>query len=143
MDMNRNNPAAKPLSPEDGFSLLEILMAVAVFAIGVLGIAGLQVQATNKTTHSRLFTEAYTVACDQIEAIYLMPYTDANITAGTHTVGNTGPGNRYNLSYTVTDNLGPTPPANTKTITVTVSINASSLLPVTITFTKAQIQDIS
>jgi len=127
---------------ETGYSLMEILISVAIFSVGILGIAGLQVRATNTDTHSRLYTEAYTVATDQIETIYRLPFTDANISAGPHAIGNTGPGNRYNLSYAVVDNLGPIPPNNTKTVTVTVLINQSVLPAVTLTFTKAEIQDL-
>jgi len=116
---------------EKGYSLLEILISVAIFSIGILGIAGLQVRATNTDTHSRLLTEAYTVATDQIEAIMLLPYSDATLVPGSEpTPINTGPSNRYRLWYTVTDNAGgvpPLPPANSKTISVFVRITASGI----------------
>jgi len=136
---------AQPVLANEGYSLIEILISIAIFAIGILGIAGLQVRATNSDTHSRLLTEAYTVATDQIEAIMLLPYNNAAISAGDHPVGNTGPANRYNLSYFVTDNPGapsPLPPSNTKTIRVTVQVNQSLLPAVVITFVKALIQDL-
>ncbi len=128
--VEKKKPALMHTS-EKGYSLLEILISVAIFSIGILGIAGLQVRATNTDTHSRLLTEAYTVATDQIEAIYLMPYSDANLTVGLHSIGNTGPANRYNLFYNVTDNVTigppPLPPINSKSISVFVRINASSI----------------
>ena len=132
------------LASEQGYSLIEILISVAIFAIGILGIAGLQIRATNADTHSRLFTEAYTVATDRIETIMLLPYSDATLVPGSEELpAVAGPGNRYNLSYTVVNNAGPTPPNNTKTITVRVQINQSILPAVTLTFTKAQVQDLT
>ena len=144
----RSDPKEKAswiLASERGYSLIEILISVAIFAIGILGIAGLQIRATNADTHSRLFTEAYTVATDRIETIMLLPYSDAALVPGSEELPavNTDPGNRYNLSYTVVNNAGPTPPNNTKTITVRVQINQSILPAVTLTFTKAQVQDLT
>lgn len=52
-----------------GFSMIEILVAILVLAIGVLGAAGMQLVAMRTSTHSDLHTQAYQLATEIADRI--------------------------------------------------------------------------
>ncbi|MFO8049455.1 MAG: prepilin-type N-terminal cleavage/methylation domain-containing protein [Desulfosudaceae bacterium] len=52
---------------QDGFSLIEVMIAMAIFAIGILGISSMQTQATNSTSIARVSTEQTSFAVSQME----------------------------------------------------------------------------
>ena len=54
---------------EKGFSLIEMLAAVTVLAIGLLALAGLQITAMRTNTHAASLTEAAALAQAAIERI--------------------------------------------------------------------------
>ena len=62
-----------------GFTLIEILLALAIFSIGVLAIAGLQITATNGDTRARFATEAAALAQNQAEQLLSLTYDSDNI----------------------------------------------------------------
>ena len=57
---------------ERGMTLLEVVIALAIFSIGIMAVASLQVSSTNGDTRARLATEAATVAHDQAEKLLSM-----------------------------------------------------------------------
>ncbi|MBC2714293.1 MAG: prepilin-type N-terminal cleavage/methylation domain-containing protein [Desulfobacteraceae bacterium] len=62
-----------------GFTLIEVLIAIAIFAIGFLAVGLMQVNALNSTNSARRTTEAMTLAEDQAELLLAMPfYEDDN-----------------------------------------------------------------
>lgn len=60
-------PVAK--ASQRGVGLIEILVAVLVLSIGVLGYAGLQLRALNSTSESHFQTQAAALAQDAVERI--------------------------------------------------------------------------
>ena len=68
------NQNASRRSAEAGFTLIEVLIALAIFSIGVMAIASLQVTSTNGDLRARLATEAATVAHDQAEKLLSMNF---------------------------------------------------------------------
>ena len=103
---------------EKGFTLLEVLIAISIFAIGILGVASMQITAIGGNTSARTHTEAATWAADRVERLMALPYTHADLAQGNHNAPNEG---IYAISWTVTDD---TPITNTKTIAVIVTWNA-------------------
>jgi prepilin-type N-terminal cleavage/methylation domain-containing protein len=67
-----------------GFSIIELLVAVVILAIIVLGIGTLFPRAMSASTQSRQLSRAYNVAHGKIEQFYRMPKTAAALTAGNH-----------------------------------------------------------
>ena len=105
------------LKKEHGFTLIEVLVAITIFAVGLLGLAALQNSAIKMNSTSNKLTNLSTVAMDQIEKLSALPYADASLTAGTY--GPTAsPSANYSITYTVTDD---NPSPNIKNIFVTVS----------------------
>ena len=120
---------------ECGFTLIEVMIALAIFSIGILAVWAMQVTSTKSNTTSRNLSIASVCASDQLERLVKLPYSDANLTAGTHTPAQTSDGidNNFNgivdepgesgslrVSWAVADT---TPITNTKAITVTVAWN--------------------
>ncbi len=52
-----------------GFTLVEVMIAVAILAIGILGIAAMQVQAIRSTDYARRSTEALNIASERMEVL--------------------------------------------------------------------------
>ena len=101
-----------------GFTLLEILIAISILTVGLLGVASMQVSAIRANAFASAQTEAATAGMDCIEKLMRLPYDDANllVTGNPHT--DSAPPAGYTINWNVTDNA---PLNNTKTITVTVS----------------------
>jgi prepilin-type N-terminal cleavage/methylation domain-containing protein len=64
---------AKPTTRQDGFTLLEVLIALTIFAIGLLGIAGLQVRAIQFNSASSERATVQSVAQMVMENLLVRP----------------------------------------------------------------------
>lgn len=60
----------------DGYSLIEVLIAMAIFSIGFLAVASLQTDAVMKTTSARNITEALELAGGHVEFLQGLPLYD-------------------------------------------------------------------
>jgi len=102
---------------KDGFSLIEVLIALIFLAIGILAIASLQITSVRGNFFSNNLMQATYVAQDRLENLKNMPFTslpekgdDGAITISgiifnrTYTV--TANGNLRAIKYTVTWNDG-------------------------------------
>jgi type IV pilus assembly protein PilV len=116
-----------------GFTLIEVLIAMAIFSLGMLAVGTLQITSTNSNASARIHTEEYTWVVDQIERLTALGYDDADLdeTPPVHTVFQ-GP---YTVSWTVVDD---TPAAGAKSIAVTADGSHSRARPITINFIKAR-----
>ena len=103
------------LKHEGGFTLIEMLIAVSILSAGLLALGSMQVSAIGGNAHSANVTSGSTLAADRLEKLLALPYTHADLTAGTH-VEPTPPAGR-SVRWTIVDNA---PLVNTKTITLTV-----------------------
>lgn len=59
-----------------GFSLIELLVAVTILAIGLLALAGLQITAIQGNSFANTVSQATALAEDRIEEIRNMDYAD-------------------------------------------------------------------
>jgi len=104
------------LKKEDGFTLIEVLVAITIFAVGLLAVAAMQNSAILMNSNAGKLTNLSTLGMDQIEKLSSLPYADPSLNpAGNPYQSVSGD---YTISYTVTpDN----PLPNTMNITVRVS----------------------
>ena len=59
-----------------GFTLIEVLIGMVIFSIGILAVAALQVSSTKGNSSARRITEATALAESQIEALMLLSVVD-------------------------------------------------------------------
>lgn len=102
-------------SPQ-GFTLLEVTIAVSILAVGLLGVAGMQVAAIRATAGAYRTTEATERAQDRMELLLSLPYDDSLLSEGPHEDTSFSP--EYTVTWEVTENK---PMHGMKKITVTVS----------------------
>ena len=92
-----------------GFSLLEVVVALGIFSIGILAIAGLQITATSGNAKARFKTEAATLAQDVVERLLAIDYVRDELpavrsefnTAANGTRVYRDPSSRYTIDWTV------------------------------------------
>jgi len=104
------------LKKEDGYTLIEVLIALTIFAVGLLGVAAMQTSAIRMNSTAGKLTNLSTWGTDKIEELSALPYSDPLLdSAGNPHQEVTG---YYTISWTVIDD---NPVTNTKNITVTVT----------------------
>lgn len=86
----------------NGFTLIEVLIAIAVFSIGTLTIISLQISSIRTNLSSRGSTEAASWAVDRMEKLMTLPFDDSDIDDGTHQAQSSD--SRYDIDWTVIDN---------------------------------------
>jgi type IV pilus modification protein PilV len=101
---------------EQGFTLLEIIIAISILSIGLLALASLQLASIRGNAFASGVTEGTTLAADRIEKLLALPYNHADLFAGSHT--DSSPPSGYAVTWQVTDDA---PVTNTKTIDLTVT----------------------
>lgn len=103
------------MKEQNGFTLLEVIIALVIFSIGLLAVASMQMTAIKGNYFSGTLTEATSWAADQMETLMSLPYTDADLAAGNHTAPQE---DIYTITWSVADDATTN---NTKTITITVA----------------------
>jgi prepilin-type N-terminal cleavage/methylation domain-containing protein len=102
-----------------GFSLIEVLIALVILSVAFLGLAGLMVQTTKNNSFGDHMTEAATFAQDQFENSKASLW--ANVVTG-NDVRQGSTGINYARSWIVVPNVAP-PNDTIKEITITISWN--------------------
>ena len=97
---------------DKGFTIIEVMIVIGIFAIGILAVASMQVSAFQGNRSATLRTIAITLASERMENLISQDY--GAIVSGNQTVDN------FDISWTVTND---SPLAKTKTITATTTWN--------------------
>lgn len=122
MDKVIQNLRQKIATSQNGFTLLEVLVAIVILTIGLLGTAGLTTGVIRGNHYSKNLTSATAAAQTQLESVKSSGYanaTAANFPNDTVTMG----GMTFTRTTTVTNS---SPAANMKTVSVTVSWTESN-----------------
>jgi type IV pilus assembly protein PilV len=117
-----------------GFTILEVLIAVAIFSIGILGVVALQSGSIKGNTSARGVTDIALIATDRLEMLRSLPYNDPALTpAGVVVLAQTADrvDNDYDGDIDEANEAGPLtvqyavtgdwPLERTKTVVVTVT----------------------
>ena len=96
--LNYSSSGYMPRLSSKGFTLIEILIAMVIFSVGILGVAKMQIAGINGNATARGVTDIVVQATDQIELLMLLPYDHADLTQGAH-AGVALPG--YTLGWVV------------------------------------------
>ena len=73
------NDQNKRLKFNHGYTLIEVLIAMAVFAIGILAIFSMQMTSTSSNALARGLTENYTAAMDKTEELLALSYDNDDL----------------------------------------------------------------
>ena len=127
---HKKKTAIKTIQKDQGFTLIEVLIALTIFAVGLLAVAAMQTSAITVNSTAGQMTTRMTWAQDKLEELMALPYSDPLLEdlgdppSGTDSAGNLhqetiseGSVN-YTILWTVTDD---TPISGNKLITVTVT----------------------
>jgi prepilin-type N-terminal cleavage/methylation domain-containing protein len=124
---------------DSGFTIIEVMIAIAIFSIGILSAWALQTSSIRGNSVARNLTTAASCASDRLEQLIQLPYAHADLVAGTHAplqvldgldnnfdgeideAGESGP---LRVSWIVTDD---SPIQQTKTIRVDVTLRQRTI----------------
>ena len=135
------------INKQDGFSLLEVLIALVILAIGLLAVAQMQITAIKGNAFGSGMTSASSLAANTLERLMALPYDDVQLT----TYGNWLPDNitgveggvnnaGYVREYQVEDNTPPRLGIQMKQITVRVVWTDSNGRPRNVTMVTQKTQ---
>jgi len=128
--INQKKHAAKG---HDGFTLLEVMAALAIFLLGIMAIMALQSSSIRGNSRARGVTDISVLAADRLEKLIALPFNDPGLAAGDFPQAQDDDGldNNYDGEIDEDDEIGTLsiewniindwPIRNVKTITVTVT----------------------
>ncbi len=130
-------------SSNQGYSLMEVMFAMAIFAIGILAIATMQQSSAKGNRSAAIQTEAANLATAQIESLMDLPYNslqaqdvDNDGTGGLDDIGAVADGSSTAGQYSLSWNVAVDSPMN-NTLTIRVIVMDSSQKQTIITCFKA------
>ena len=113
-------------APERGFTLIEVLVALTIFATSMLALALTVPLATKRIMRAGTQTRASSIASEAAEDLLTLPYGDGSITAGTHDDPANPRDGVYFVRWVVEDDQ---PTTSCKRITVKVARRSASNTP--------------
>lgn len=118
---------------QDGFTLIEVLIALTILAFGILAVASMQMGGIRANNFSDTLTGATTLVSDRMEKMMTLNYGDADLDLGAHPPIAVG---HHSISWNVVDG----PLAESKRVIITVNwIERGSQRTVAMQFLKANL----
>ena len=121
-------PARSPARSRSraGFTLVEVLLALTIFATGMLALALCVPLATKRVMRSGGQTRSSSLAAETAEELLTVPYSDGILTPGVHTDAANPHDGIYFVRWLVEDDA---PLTNCKRITVMVARSSATAVP--------------
>jgi type IV pilus assembly protein PilV len=126
-DHKKRGTEIRTMQNDAGFTIIEVVIAISILAVGLLGVAAMQTSAIQVNSAAGQMTIRMNWAQDKMEELKALPFSDPWLEAagnppGVDSAGNTHeqptPDGWYTVSWNIADN---TPVPNTKQIVVTVT----------------------
>jgi prepilin-type N-terminal cleavage/methylation domain-containing protein len=111
------------LKSQKGITLIEIMIAVLIFGVGISLAIRTVPESSVITTRGRNITIATNLAAEKVEELMSVSWGDADLNAGTHNDADNPIDFHYTRSWDVTDDV---PMVGMKRVSVTVSFPTSS-----------------
>jgi len=121
------------LIKNQGYTLIEVLIAMAIFALGFLALATIEIKSITQNASAKMYTEATTMAVESLERLISLPYDHTDLNQKDNPHGVTAGG--YTINWNVQDDI---PVTATKTIIINVTGANPYAKPITISFVKGQ-----
>ena len=109
-----------------GFTLIEVMFALVIFAMAVLSLLACVPMAAKRVMASGAQTRSSSIASEKAEELLAIPYGNASLTSGTHDDPANPHDGIYYMRWVVENDQ---PRASCKRITVTVSRRALMAAP--------------
>jgi len=90
-------------SKEAGFTLLELIVAIAILTIGLLAVGSMQISGIGGNSLAYRTTEAVTLAQDRLERLIFIPFADPLLDVGTNKADPGATPAGYAITYDVDD----------------------------------------
>ena len=125
-DNKKRGTEIRAMQNDAGFTLIEVLIAISILAVGLLGVAAMQTSAIQVNSAAGRITTRINWAQDKMEELKALPFSDpwleaAGNPSGVDSAGNTHEettSDGYTVGWDIADN---NPVPNTKRIVVTVT----------------------
>jgi type IV pilus modification protein PilV len=121
------------MNKNQGYTIIEVLIAMAIFAVGFLALATLQAKSISQIGSSRMHTEATIMAVESLERLISLPYSHTELDQKNNPqrlkLG------AYTIEWNIQDDV---PITATKTIVINVTGANPYAKPITISFVKGQ-----
>jgi type IV pilus assembly protein PilV len=130
------------LFTDRGYTLIEMMIAISIFAIGFLAIAYMQITASKNNRTGSEITEAATIATDRIEMLMVLDFDNSLLDPANnpHPPAPDNTQGKYNIQWIVTDtDLNGNGTNDSKVIDMTVSWPGAGNKAVNIDFIKPDI----
>jgi prepilin-type N-terminal cleavage/methylation domain-containing protein len=111
------------LTNQKGSSLVEIMVALVIFGIGLTMAIRSLPEGNAKTTRSRNMSVAVNLAQEKLEDLMALPYGDTDLDAGTHADPDNPLNNHFERSWTVVED---SPLDGMKDVSVSVTFPTAS-----------------
>jgi prepilin-type N-terminal cleavage/methylation domain-containing protein len=116
----------RPARRSAGFTVIEILIALLIFATGMLALALCMPMATKRIMKAGSQTRASSLASETAEELLTRPYGDGSLTSGAHVDAANPHDGSYYIQWLVEDDA---PQPGCKRITVRVSRRSVNTAP--------------
>ncbi len=111
------------LKTEKGVGLIEILIALVLFGIGISFALRTLPESNVAMTRGRNLTEATNFAQEKVEELMALPFSNGDLTSGTHADPENPIERHFTRTWTVTDDA---PVQGMKTVAVSVSFETAN-----------------
>ena len=118
-----------PATPDRGFTLIEMMIALVIISIGVLAVAQMFPTGSRAQVRDHLLTSANNYAQERIEDLSTRQWSDTALSVGRHPSAtgtlSLGPNGEWHLCYDVSQMAAPL--NNLKKVAVTVSYQGAGM----------------